>query len=397
MTMSDTFVCIVDDSKASPATPYNGHSHDHGHSHGHDHNHNHSHDHGHDHGHSHSHGRGHCHGHGHGHSHTHPPAVDGVPSPTLLELAKLAYANHRVLALWSLLHLITSLGVWFHAHHAESLALTAYGYFLLFDAFGVINLLFSRTIRHTRYYMAQTLDRPFGRRRVEILFTFANVIFLLFIAIYVTKEGMEHVILTHHDEHNQTDISLSLLVLTGSLVVTLVSALVFRNHAQIGRLGSSVFASVRRAAGDNDVLKDLLGNPFTVSNLLCCLIALASRVLVTMSEHPGMVDQMLCIAVAAIMLYTAFPAFYALGTIFMQAATSVDGLHEAMCELTQQAGVVGCLDEHFWTDAYGHVIGTLTVVSDGRVHSQAVLASARRVLAGLVHQLTVQVVVHAHM
>jgi Co/Zn/Cd efflux system component len=93
------------------------------------------------------------------------------------------------------------------------------------------------------------------------------------------------------------------------------------------------------------------------------------------------------------MIYTATPAFYALSTVLMQASTLIHPT-TFLSEMTQIPGVITYLDEHFWTDTFGRVIGTLTVVVDRSTSLQSVLVAVRRLLDGVVHQLTVQVVHH---
>jgi Co/Zn/Cd efflux system component len=138
--------------------------------------------------------------HEHGHCHEHVL----TKGPSLWKLIKEAYKyNHRMFY-WILLYTFMSLGVWFYGHHAESLAITAYAYYLIFDTLGMLHLIYSQTIRHQSYYTKSTLLYPFGRLRTEVLFSFSNIIYLLFIAIYVVKEGLEHVILTDHYQHQKT-------------------------------------------------------------------------------------------------------------------------------------------------------------------------------------------------
>ncbi|KAI9596343.1 cation efflux family-domain-containing protein [Syncephalis fuscata] len=315
-----------------------------------------------------------------------------IRAPSKLEFMQLAYKEHQVLFLWTTLQLFTTIGVWFHGHHAESLALTAYAYFLFFDLFGLFNLLVSRTIRSSSYYTTPTLEHPFGLRRIEILFSFTNVIYMLFMSIYVTKEGMEHVILTHHSEHNHADFFMSFLVLICAVLVTAVSSLVFRHHAQLDRLNGRPQGPGSRFGGEDTLLGGLLKSSFTKANLFCCAIVLFSRFMVAISAYPALLDQLACMSVAIVMVYSVQSIFFAISKLLMQSATHVEGVDSALNELTSQPGVLGYLEEHFWTDAYGRVVGTLMVIADTNANPQGILASAHRSLGGCVHHLTVQVV-----
>ncbi|CAH1762713.1 3850_t:CDS:2 [Entrophospora sp. SA101] len=83
----------------------------------------------------------------------------------------------------------------------NGLALTGFAYLVIFDAMGIFTIFISTVLITYRSLREPTIKNPFGVQRYEILFGFINILYLLFVALYILKEGLEHLLLETSEEH----------------------------------------------------------------------------------------------------------------------------------------------------------------------------------------------------
>src|SRR6185312_1219389 len=104
------------------------------------------------------------------------------------------------------------------------LALTGFAYLVIFDAFGVFTTFASTVLITYRSLRESSIKHPFGYellrchtlavnileltefllfsvQRYEVLLGFINTIYLIFVAMYVTKESLEHLLLESSEDH----------------------------------------------------------------------------------------------------------------------------------------------------------------------------------------------------
>ncbi|KAM0790204.1 hypothetical protein ACM66B_005519 [Microbotryomycetes sp. NB124-2] len=107
----------------------------------------------------------------------------------------------RLTLLAALLQFIIGSSLWVSGQNRESLAVTSLGYFVVFDGLGALGTVLvdgtPRAAGLLRTSSEQTLRRPFGGQRLGTLSHFSQAIYLLFSAVYVCKESVEHVLLLH--------------------------------------------------------------------------------------------------------------------------------------------------------------------------------------------------------
>ncbi|PWN37184.1 uncharacterized protein FA14DRAFT_187312 [Meira miltonrushii] len=258
---------------------------------------------------------------------------------------------HRPILIFGTFHFILGAVLWMKGQSGDSLAMTGLGYLVVFDAFGVLNSVASEwLIEQWRREKASVhahghnkkFVKPYGPHRIETLLQFSQTIYLLFAAIYVCKESVEHALLEGHEEehHEQDEVGLRLPQLT--LLITtaacIFSNVVLQNHVKlVAACGFSTAASEassasRRRAGHGrqvSVLADpsvmagpflqLFANPFSVTVLF-----FASTLTVSAFAMPAFqvaaLDKVLAGLESVAMLYVAYPASKALGKILLQTA-----------------------------------------------------------------------------
>ena len=100
--------------------------------------------------------------------------------------------------------------VWVEGQKSGSLSCTGLGYWVVFDAFGVI--LAKVLPRVLSRQPSQVTPGSYGNARLETLALFAQSIYLVFASIYICKETVEYVLLTaneageaHHHHHHGSD------------------------------------------------------------------------------------------------------------------------------------------------------------------------------------------------
>ena len=99
--------------------------------------------------------------------------------------------------------------LWVTGQAGESLAVTGLGYLVVFDALGAfsavmiegrargIDVVWDILGRGSARVSEQAVRYPFGTHRLVTLSLFSQCVYLLFSAVYVCKESVEHVLLMH--------------------------------------------------------------------------------------------------------------------------------------------------------------------------------------------------------
>lgn len=276
----------------------------------------------------------------HGRSHSSSTLAHFLSTPLTHVFLSLP-ASHRPLLVFGLVHVVLGASLWMSGQAGDSLAMTGLGYLVVFDASGVLNAVATEWLAERwRNGSGHRLRRPYGPHRIETVLQFSQAIFLLFAAIYVCKESIEHALLEGADEHHDEDDSglnlphLLLFVATGACYF---SNLVLHNHARlVAACGISTAAneatqqtSARRHGRKTSVLADpstlagplldVFANPFGVMVLFFSTTLTFASVVMPAFQVAAL-DKVLASLESAAMLYVAYPASIALGKILLQTA-----------------------------------------------------------------------------
>ena len=325
----------------------------HGQSDQHDHAHSHQHDHSHAHDPSHA---NHVHGHSHAsHASDRSHAVAAIESAG--QLAASVPSSARPMLLFGSLHFALGAALWVAGQAGDSLAVTGFGYLVVFDAFGVLSEVGSEMAheswrkeldqrykggRSRGHTSIEQIRRPYGPHRFETILHFSQSIYLLFSAIYVLKESIEHALLEGSEEHEEASTGLSLpigllLLATGACIF---SNIVLKNHAKlVAACGISTAASTAQHQYSNgharrgSVLTSpttlagpflgLFANPFSLTVLFFAASLLFSAVFMPPFQVAAL-DKVLAGLESVSMFFIAYPASKALGLILLQTGPGTD-------------------------------------------------------------------------
>ncbi|CAK5277300.1 unnamed protein product [Mycena citricolor] len=136
--------------------------------------------------------------------------------------------------------------LWVQGQQCGSLSVTALGYWAVFDAIGV-------AIPHLRFHVS----KPYATARTLPVLLFAQSVYLMFSAVYVCKEALEHLLLSadagdghHHHAGDEVAGILFPLITTFSTFCALAgTAFILDSHARLLETRGLSFASQARADG----------------------------------------------------------------------------------------------------------------------------------------------------
>ncbi|KAK4050174.1 hypothetical protein OIO90_005156 [Microbotryomycetes sp. JL221] len=248
------------------------------------------------------------------------------------------------------LQIVVGSALWISGQNRESLAVTSLGYLVVFDGLGALGTIFVERQSVSPPGFSSDNDRPaefslrqpFGDQRIVTLSHFSQAIYLLFSAIYVCKESVEHVLLLHgasegegahgsgHGGMGHGDLSLVslgqdnengitfplLLLLAAACFSFFLSAAIGAHH----QLAQSLEGRAHRAAfGRASSSPHLLGNQFTGSVfglsvfLLLCGLSVPSVQLAPL-------DKVLALMESILMFLVSGPVAVATGQVLLQTA-----------------------------------------------------------------------------
>ncbi|KJE96842.1 solute carrier family 30 [Capsaspora owczarzaki ATCC 30864] len=374
------------------AAAAHGHSHDDGHDH-----------HGHSHGgrndhHGHSHGQNDHHGHSHGASTKKPKA----PGQSWIRLVShnvgLVLADRRaigalgrmtVAVVGFLLPLIAG-------HFSESLSLLALAYLCLYDTLCLFTCLVSLWISKQK----ASFEFSYGLERVEVLVVFANTMTLIFCAFYTIKESSERLIIPEAVEGDYMAIAAVL-----ALALHIYNIFKIEKHSNGHTAAEStsiafkqlVASSVRSVFGSASPLYRLALsckplNIHILAGIAATLLIIASS-FVAGIEGWESADPIVAILISIMMLATIMPIALFNGKMLLQTMPPhvLGQLDKCLREALTFEGILEFRNEHFWTESYGVVVGSLHVRVRRDANEQLVLAHLHAKLAPIVSKLSVQV------
>ncbi|KAL8287327.1 hypothetical protein RQP46_003779 [Phenoliferia psychrophenolica] len=280
----------------------------------------------------------------------------GLPSPLRFLAFIAVYLPLQTKAALGLATIQIALGatLWISGQSRESLAVTGLGYLVVFDGLaGVSRVLVEGAKGVENMWLmwagGRVVDKgvrlPFGNQRLVTLSHFSQAIYLLFSAVYVCKESVEHVLLLHggteaegahgaghgmgHGDSGgggsssglDSGISLPVFFLALSALCSLISAIALSNHQGLSdAVGPSSFSRPRPRSSSPSLL-DLVGNPYTLT-VLTFSLGLASAHFVIPRAQLAPLDKVVALLESITMFYVAYPAAVATGQVLLQTSPS---------------------------------------------------------------------------
>lgn len=264
--------------------------------------------------------------------------------------------------------------LWITGQGVGSLACTGLGYWVVFDAIGVaVSKILPAYLR--RPTQNASIRRPFGTRRLETVALFAQVVYLMFSAVYVFKETVEHVLLSagegHHHHPGDEDVeTLGIDFPTILPLLTLLSlfanSLLFDNHSKLVNVtGSQLpplsalfdpsrFQYSQHTAEPSSRLDRLLRNPFSLVPVSASVLILLTSAIISSSSHRTF-DLLLAAAEATAMFHLAYPSCKSIGAVLLQTAPArglsagrMESFLRAMREIERHPQVLHLPPPHIW-------------------------------------------------
>ncbi|KAG8745434.1 hypothetical protein FRC12_014543 [Ceratobasidium sp. 428] len=299
--------------------------------------------------------------------------------------------------------------MWVAGQRKGSLACTGLGYWVVFDAMGVAMGVVGRELREGDAVGGGSAKLPFGTARLEVTMLFAQVVYLMFAAVYICKETVEHLLLaagsSHHhhtgddDAYTPEGLLFPNLLLCLSTLCILFAGLVFQTHdrlvlatgsdlpslSTLFRSSSSSSSSHSNSSSGKPRLQALLDNPFCVAPVVFGTALLAVSTSVVSTEHRSL-DLALAAAETLITWMIAYPSALALGKVLLQTAPErgmrdarIEGFLRVMRELERHPQIMHLPAPRLWrlTPTSGALVATVELHVRRGTDDAAVLALTR--------------------
>jgi divalent metal cation (Fe/Co/Zn/Cd) transporter len=230
------------------------------------------------------------------------------------------------------------------------MALTALGHLLFYDACGAFICVAVDVGTNFEVWKRSSLRYPFGLERAEVLAGMGMSVMMLFEGLDLVSHGLTHALENtggheaHHSSHEHEERispgSVDFAALS-AIISTLVSALVLKNHARMGKVMR--FAYI-------ESLPSVLSNPSHFLTLSCSVLLLS---LPMFSQSVFVwIDRALSFGIAAAMVVLGVRLGFGLGKMLLM-SYSGPGV-DAVIHAVQSDPSVSAVDEaKFWQVHYG--------------------------------------------
>lgn len=246
---------------------------------------------------------------------------------------------------WCFCHLFVAGFVSWVAH--DSLALTVLSRLLFFDALGAFLCVAVDVGGNFDAWKRSSIRNPFGFQRAEVVAGLGMSVGLLFMGLDLISHSMTHALEnqgshTPHHSHSHERLSPGSIDLAAlaAIVSTLVSALLLKNHARIGKV-------MRR--GYFAALPSLLSNPSHFLTLSCSALLLILPLL-SINLYVA-VDRALSLIVAIAMIALGWRLGWTLGKILMMSYQG-PGVENVIRDLSADPAITGVDEAKFWQVHY---------------------------------------------
>ncbi|KAF5325026.1 hypothetical protein D9619_010097 [Psilocybe cf. subviscida] len=268
--------------------------------------------------------------------------------------------------------------LWVTGQQVGSLSCTGLGYWVVFDSFGVAltgvvpGWLASGSKRE------EDLRRPYGKGRIETVLLFAQAVYLMFSAVYVCKETVEHLLLSagggegghhhhHGDEQGGFGIDFPIFMTFFTFLSMAGTAFFFQNNTKLVHISGnripslstllrSIWSPSRHTLDSppSSPLAVILSNPFVSCPLFFCLSILFVALAMPPAQH-SMADLVLAMIIAAVTFKVSYRASVVLGTVLLQtspprglASGKMEAFLRAMREVERHPHVLHLPAPHIW-------------------------------------------------
>ncbi|KAJ7632930.1 hypothetical protein FB45DRAFT_913915 [Roridomyces roridus] len=251
--------------------------------------------------------------------------------------------------------------LWVQGQQCGSLAVTALGYWAVFDAIGV-------AIPH----ITLSVSKPYASARALPVLLFAQAVYLMFSAVYVCKEALEHLLLSasagdghhHHAGDEAAGIDFPVFSAVAAFISLTLTALLLDNHARLVTLAGNRIPPLRVLLSSSKPLTSMsepiaplaraLSNPYAATPL-----ALSCGLLFTALSVPPEHHRLLDLAMAGLASVATFSAAYractVLGTLLLQTAPKrgmpggrMEAFLRAMRDVERHPHVLHLPAPHIW-------------------------------------------------
>lgn len=286
-----------------------------------------------------------------------------LPIPTRSELFRSITPNQRTRLLWCICHHAVALLTLYSA--AGSLAVTALSHLLVFDALSASVCVVVDVLSNFEVWGRSSIRHPFGLERAEVLAGFAMAVLLLFMGFDIVSHTTEHLVEgwyvpsgsnteTLHETHlHAVRVSPGCVDITAlaALSSTLISGLLLKNHARIGR-------AIHFGSLPHHLLPLALRNP---SHLLTVLASLTLLLIPLTSVHfSSVLDRGMALAMALAMVGIGVRLVRVLGGMLLMSYGG-PGVAEVVRAIEADEAVTGVEDARFWQVHHGLCMACLKV------------------------------------
>ncbi|GAA5841326.1 hypothetical protein JCM3766R1_005029 [Sporobolomyces carnicolor] len=307
----------------------------------------------------------------------------------LYSLLRLPFPSSQFALVIAFVQMTLGATLWIQGQAGESLSVTGLGYLVVFDGLGTVSkVILSKGGGLDRWMtemgknrLGENLQQPFGLVRLSTLSHFSQAIYLLFSAVYVCKESIEHVLLLHGPMEDGIDggghgsghggvghgegragssvhsegiepINFPLSVLLLSAILAVLSAVLFKTHSELSLAVRSSPTSSRSSGKGGEIRGGNVFNPFTMT-VAGFGIGLFGAALILPPVQLSPLDKILSLLVSLSMFYIAYPAAQSTGKILLQTSPPQDtkesrGIAQGFKDIENHPLVVSIETPHVW-------------------------------------------------
>ncbi|KAK4996737.1 cation diffusion zinc membrane transporter Zrg17 [Elasticomyces elasticus] len=272
-----------------------------------------------------------------------------LPMPTKREAWRSMTHHQTLRLLWCACHFLVAAYVQLAAH--GSLAMTALSRLLFFDAAGAVICVAVDVMGNFEVWKRSSIKHPFGLERADVLAGFGMAVFISFMGLDVLSHGIQHSLESAgshvpHSAHTHTRVSPGSVDLAALLAITstLVSAVLLKNHARIGKaMRFELIAGWGR----------VLGNPSHFLTLSCSTLLLLLPLLSI--EIYKWFDTGLSFTIALLMLAFGARLGTSLASMLLMSlpGRSANDVKSVIVDIEADPSVSGIEEASLWQVHYG--------------------------------------------
>ncbi|PRP76515.1 hypothetical protein PROFUN_15089 [Planoprotostelium fungivorum] len=302
---------------------------------------------------------------------------DRVQSSSSDKILRIIFSDRdcrRLFYFLTLMSTITLIQV-LYGTHVGSLGLISAAFHSVFDC---LSLVISLTA------MVFTKHRPtgkfsYGYDRFEILSSFSNGVFLLFVSLFLLFESIER--LGEPEEFHGIESGPIVFVAFLGLLVNIIGVSFFYD------------ARVRRQETQRQPARS--ENVYTILvHITLDAVANLGVILSTWLISHGwlLADPLVAIGIIALIGYNALPICARTAKILLQTTPPAlkDALERSLREASTIEGVLECRNEHFWTQSHNIHVGSVIVRVGSGVNEQEILQKVHALFDPLVSDFTAE-------